>query len=399
MSLKLASLRLGAREWILLACLGGLLAYAYIPMPVRTTSDPVGERLQSLRTGAPADRCAAITELSRIAGKDHDRILPALLQALEDQDAQVRYHAAGVLHVVSPDDPMAQQAATGLIRLLRDVDPRVRAMAAGILSTLKPDPRLAIPALITAARSDIGTTAPSSAPSGSAAGPITAPDVMARNQVDHARASAVAALGVIAPHDAEVQSTLVSLADDAVPEVRMVAARTLGQIGPENPRAFAAEVKLASDPDFYIGAEAVRCLGSFPNEYQASCPILYRAYFSKRRPLQEGAELSLAKITKSPTFDMAGAARSQSAALRFAAAFGTDSDSEAGLQALTRALKDEDPGVRTIAGTRLGGASSKHAAAALRALESMADDKNSDARDAILHSRSVLARKASQSED
>ena len=92
-----------------------------------------------------------------MADKDATRIVPVLIQAVGDQDARVRYSAVGALHVVSPDSPMAGEAAAALITAVRDSDPRVRAMAAGILSTFKPPPQGSIPALIAAAKLESDT--------------------------------------------------------------------------------------------------------------------------------------------------------------------------------------------------------------------------------------------------
>ena len=122
--------------------------------------------------------------------------------------------------------------------------------------------------------------------------------------------------------------TLLDLAQDDVPEVRMVVARVLGEIGEKSPEALAALLKLAADPDLYIQARAITALGSFPKDYVASCPVLCRAYLSKQRPLQEGAELSLQKITRSPAFDATAARESKDASLRFAAVFALDADSD-----------------------------------------------------------------------
>ncbi len=284
-----------------------------------------------------------------------------------------------------------------LIATLRDADPRVRAQAAGILSSLKPDPKLAIPQLISTALPEDDKTTARSAPAAPAASSITAQDSIDRSQRDHARASAVAALGVLGAHDPEVQRTLVALADDSVPEVRMVVARVLGEIGPEAAGAFAAERKLTSDPDLYIQARAITALGNFPGDYVASCPLLYRAYLSKQRPLQEGAGLSLEKIIKSKQFNASAARQSKDAALRFAATFGLNPNSDAGFQALVQALKDEDPGVRIMAATKLARVSSSRTDVAFKALESLADDKDADVRSQIHRSLAGLTPRPSRS--
>ncbi len=387
MSWKLARPRLGLGAVLMLVVLAGLLAYSYFPIPQNHTADPLGTQLGVLRTGSAAQRSAAATELARLAGKDATGVVPALMQALRDSDPGVRLAAVSALHVVPPGDPLAGEAARALIATLRDADPRVRALAAGILSTIKPDPKLALPPLISAALQE--PDGPAAAP---AAGPVSARDLIDRNQRDHARASAVAALGVLGPHDLEVQNTLVALAGDAVPEVRMVVARVLGDIGPEAAGAFAAECKLTSDPDLYLQARAITALGSFPGDHVAACPLLYRAYLSKQRPLQEGAELSLGKIIKSKQFNASAAAKSKDAALRFAATFGLNPNSDAGFQELVQTLKDEDPGVRIMAAMKLAGVgvSSSRTDAAVKALKTLANDKDADVLSQMNYSLAAL---------
>jgi HEAT repeat protein len=379
MSWKLARPRLGPYEGVLLLVLAGLLACAYISIPRSQIADPISQQLRTLRTAwSAAQRSAAVTELARLARKDTARVVPALTQALQDKDPGVRLAAVSALHVVTPDDPHAGEAAAALLATLRDADPRVRAQAAGILSALEPDPKLALPQLIRAASPEADETAFGLPPAAPAARPFSGQELIDRSQKDHSRASAVAALGVLGAHNLEVQKTLVSLADDTAPEVRMVAARVLGEIGPEAAGAFAALCKLASDPDLYIQARAITALGSFPGDHFGSCPLLYRAYLSKQRPLQEGAELSLERIIKSEQFDASLAAKNNNAALRFTAVFGLNPNSDAGFKMLEESLKDKDPGVRIMAATKLGKVSSSRTEVAHKALESLASDKDDD---------------------
>ncbi len=388
MSWKLARPRLGLRAGLMLVVLAGLLAYCYIPMPQGHTADPLAQQLGVLRSGSAAQRSAAVTELSRLAGKNTAGVMPALTQALHDSDPGVRLAAVSALHVVTPNDPQAGEAATALLASLRDADPRVRAQAAGILSTLKPEPQLALPQLISAALPGPAELAAAPTPATSAASSVTARDLIDRSQKDHARASAVAALGVLGPHDPEAQKTLVMLADDTVPEVRMVVARVLGEIGPQAAGAFAALRKLASDPDLYIQARAVTALGNFPGDYPAASPLFYRSFLSKERPLQEAAELSLDKICKSKQFNASEARQSKDAALRFTAVFALNPNSDEGFKLLGKFLKDDDPGVRIMAATKLGQVSSSRAEAARTALQSLADDKDADVRN---HMQRALA--------
>jgi HEAT repeat protein len=393
MSLKPAKRRVRVREIAWLFALAALLVYTYAPRPALSSADPVGRNLGTLRTGSPANRVSAATELGRMASSDPAQIIPALLQALSDPDPQVRHSALSALHMVPADDARAPEVASALARMLRDTDSKVRALAAGILPALKPDPKSVLPELIAAVKPD-GMT-PSAAQASSP--PQAAEASIARSQLDHAKASAVTALGAIGAHDPEVHKILIALAGDPIPEVRMAVARTLGDLGPEVPDALAAELRLASDPDIYIQARAITALGSFPNDLPVSCQALYRAYLSKQRQLQEGAELSLDRLTKFPAFDTASAARSPTAALRFAAIYATNPNSDNGFQRLVQALEDEGPGVRIMAATRLAGVSSGRAEAALKALETVAGDKDEDVRSQVERSRSHLTPRQSRS--
>jgi HEAT repeat protein len=394
MGLKLEWPRLGLRELLLLAALGGVLVYALVPIRSGQASDPVGEHLAMLRKGtSAAERSHAATALARMAEKNADRIIPELIQATADREAPVRQAAVDALHVVRADQPWAAEAIGSVTAALQDSDPQVRATAAGVLSTFKPPPLLAIPGLIEAATSGVDASAAIALPSPPIAGRLAAQNSIDRNRQDHARASAVAALAVIGRDDAEAQKLLVRLAGDPVPEVRMVVARALGDLGPKIPGAFAALVKLTADSDMYIQARAVTALGSFRQDYVTSCPILYRAYRSKQRPLQEGAELSLAEIVKSPAFDAKAAWQSKDPSLRFAAVFGLDPGSKEGMPAILQALKDEDSGVRLLAVTRMCSASAARAEAALKAIEPLANDTDADVRNQVRYSQRLLAPK------
>ncbi|MGB0068210.1 MAG: HEAT repeat domain-containing protein [Isosphaeraceae bacterium] len=103
------------------------------------------------------------------------------------------------------------------------------------------------------------------------------------------------------------------------------------------------------------------------------------------------------EILKSKEFDASSAAKSKDAALRFTATFGFNPNSDAGFQALVQALKDEDPGVRIMAATKLAGVSSSRTDVAFKALESLADDKDADVRDQMHRSLAGLTPRPSRS--
>ena len=86
------------------------------------------------------------------------------------------------------------------------------------------------------------------------------------------------------------------------------------------------------------------------------------------------------KIIKSKQFNASAARQGKNAALRFAATFGLNPNSDAGFQALVQTLKDDDPGVRIMAASKLARVSSSRTDVAFKALESLADDKDADVR-------------------
>ena len=389
MSVNLASRRKGLLG--LLAVLGGLLAYAYLPearsqltRPGHSQPSDSKQQGRARRSGSRLPR--SLAEWPRATRRGSSRPWFRLWQTPNHRFASPQ-SAPCTRPLRKTPWPGSGYGTDSLAAGHRP--PRSR-HGGRSPSTLKPEPKLAIPELIAALHpADESRSSAPAAPIPSA-GAMTAQNSIDRNQKDHARASAVTALGVIGGHDPLVQETLLHLAGDPVPEVRMVVARTLGDLGSGNPRGPAAELKLASDPDLYIQARAVTALGNFPLDYTLSCPSLYRAYLSKQRPLQEGAELSLEKIVKSKTFDVVSAMKSKDASLRFVAVFGLDPGSDAGFQALVKALGDEDPGVRIMAAARIARVPSNRTASALNALESLSKDANPDVVSQMQHSLSFL---------
>jgi len=91
------------------------------------------------------------------------------------------------------------------------------------------------------------------------------------------------------------------------------------------------------------------------------------------------------------------AAKSNAAALHFAAVFGLDPNSDAGFKALEQSLKDEEPGVRIMAATKLARVSSSRTCVAFKALESLADDKDADVRSQMHHPLAILTPSPSRS--
>ncbi|HEX4608557.1 MAG TPA: HEAT repeat domain-containing protein [Urbifossiella sp.] len=142
------------------------------------TDDPLPDLLRALRGPAPADRVRAARDLGRLGWLARDAI-PALVRAVDDDDAKVREAAAQAIgqmgpdalpplkHLLQHDDkyvrrqavwalsrlgPLARPALPDLCAALRDADPRAASGAAQGLGNLGADGADAVPALAEAMR-------------------------------------------------------------------------------------------------------------------------------------------------------------------------------------------------------------------------------------------------------
>jgi hypothetical protein len=98
-----------------MVALAGLIAHIYVPIPRRQATDPIGEQLRAPKNPSLLGRKNAATGLARMADKDAAGIVPALIQAVGNQDPDVRVSAVGGLHVFPPGDLVEEEAALGHI--------------------------------------------------------------------------------------------------------------------------------------------------------------------------------------------------------------------------------------------------------------------------------------------
>ena len=229
---KLARPRPGLREGVLLLVLAGLLAYSYIPLRRLFTADPVSQQLGLLRTGSAEERSTAATELARPAGKDTAGVVPALTQALQDKDPGVRLAAVNACTSHSQGPPGRGGCGSLDCRSARPRSPR--ACPGGRYPfdpQARPEARLA--AADRAALPEADGPAAGSAPP-----PLPArfpPGTRSSGVKTIMPAPALSPPWACSDHTTRGHKTLLDLADDAVPEVRMVVARVLGEIGPRLP--------------------------------------------------------------------------------------------------------------------------------------------------------------------
>lgn len=143
-----------------------------------TTDDPLPDLIRALRSRVPIERARAAKDLGRLGWLARDA-LPALVRALDDEDAKVREAAAHAVGQMGPEalpilcgmlahadkyvrrnavwamgklGPLARPALADLCRVLKDQDPRSASGAAQALGNMGADGADAISHLAEAMR-------------------------------------------------------------------------------------------------------------------------------------------------------------------------------------------------------------------------------------------------------
>jgi HEAT repeat protein len=115
------------------------MSQPHSPLPA-TSDDPLPTLVSGLRGGAPADRLRAAKDLARLGWLAREA-LPALVAALDDEDAKVREAVAQAVGTMGPE---ALPALTGM---LTHFDKYVRRNAVWAMAKLGPLARPALPDL------------------------------------------------------------------------------------------------------------------------------------------------------------------------------------------------------------------------------------------------------------
>lgn len=279
-----------------------------------------------------------------------DTVLPAMVEALLDDDSEVRAMVARALGAI--DDPRAIDA---LMRALReDADADVRKMAAWALGEIE-SPR-AIPGLARAIREDAVWEVRKMAVW--ALGEIESPDGVEALRVAlgdaHAevREYAVWALGEI-EDEAAVPALVEALRDGSV-EIRRKAAWALGEI--ESPDAVGPLGTALGDADAEVRQQAAWALGEI--ESPAAVPALGRAVTDADPDVRAKAAWALGEIEDPRAVPaLRGLLDDSSAEVRKYAVWAlTEIEAPAAYDVLVQLLKDDDPEVRKAAARALGNA-------------------------------------------
>ncbi|MBI4657679.1 MAG: HEAT repeat domain-containing protein [Verrucomicrobia bacterium] len=224
----------------------------------------VPELVKALNNPNHQIRLMAIHGLT-VAGSEADAALPALTEAMEDKNADVRVHAFLALGQIRHPASVSALAAK-----LNHVDPNLRLMAARGLGGLGPWARDAIPMLIVAAKD------------GSAI----------------VRSSAVVALGKIRPSAEPVVNALIAALSDPDRNVRLNAAEGLGHAGPAAAPAVPKLIECLKEEEPFVRAAAATALGSIGAQAGAALPALAEAAKNPNELVRTKAEEALAQIRK-----------------------------------------------------------------------------------------------------
>jgi HEAT repeat protein len=263
-------------------------------------------------------RCYAAFALGNIGHVGKDAV-PALINALKDQDANVRWSAAAALGKIGP---AAEDAVPALSDALKDQNGSVRSSAAAALGTIGPAAKDTVLALNDAVNDKYtNATGALDAILRSTSVPELVTFLRGREYAGcrHLRAEAAEALGRIGPAArAAVPALIDALKDPEEPErhrdpepsdrpapverapartVRDRAAEALGKIGPAAKDAVPALSRALNDPDKAVGTRAAEALGRIGPAAKAAVPALLTAFKDdKRRAVGDRAAEALGRM-------------------------------------------------------------------------------------------------------
>ena len=254
--------------------------------------------LQAFRSQSqPKDtRLLAIRSLGLIRTITSD-VITTLVEALEDEDGEVRSFAISALgHIAT----VAPNIIRKVLWALEDEDDKVRSAAAYALGHIGPAIPEVIPALIVALSDQSGIVSNSVAIAlsriGSAAIPGLLRAIEDQTQSDDARSSAAKALGWIGPAGPEVIPALIQALADKDARVRAAAAAALGEIGPAAVEAVPALIQTLQDRDVSVIVDAATALGKIGPASPEVVPALVKALTDGHTDMHSAVVYALSEI-------------------------------------------------------------------------------------------------------
>ena len=191
--------------------------------------------------------------------------IPALIEAMGDENGDVREEAADALGRIGPD---ARAAVPALTKALSDEHEGVRYYAALALAAIGPDAGAAVPALIRALR----------------------------DEKDFVRWKAARALGRIGPDAEAAIPAVIEMLDAGDGPDRWVAAEALAEIGPDAEAAVPALTKALEDDDEDVRGATAKALGAIGPDAKAAVPALTEALKDEDERVRKEAAEALKKI-------------------------------------------------------------------------------------------------------
>jgi HEAT repeat protein len=253
-------------------------------------ADAVSQTLAQIRDKDGMKRLQAVdqlTEFSRVdIGAAAKLFAPALLDAMKDENAEVRGHAANTMVYMGLE---AERVVPALIRALEDDHPQVRVFAVHSLGQLGSKAKSAVPALLKALRGkDLQLRHWTAASLGwiGAVDETVVPALIEALKDEHARSNAATALANIGPAAKGAIPALIEALDAPVtinavnhrPIIRSSVVQSLGRFGPDSVGAVSVLVGILKDETESTGlkCDAIRALGRIGPAAQEATPLIQR---------------------------------------------------------------------------------------------------------------------------
>ena len=222
--------------------------------------------------------------------------LPALINALNENNPLVRHAAAYALGEVGP---RAEKAVPSLISRLEDTDAEVRSSSASSLLLIGYPSITAMSNIV-----DHGDASSREAAVlefvrfyRSLRSMVPPLIKMAHAEAPEIRRSAITALGVMHSADNDTIQTFRAACGDPALEVRLAAVSALALVPSRAPEAVAELTDSLKDPSVELGISAARLLGKIGPAACSALPELKRCHAAGQGPLQAAVQAAIEKIT------------------------------------------------------------------------------------------------------